>query len=150
MAVTAGLRKHSGDEIDMMWTDDGMLFRIADGEPLPSTDFLFPMANEIEDRVVQELGSTALFAGRFRENAARALLLPRRQAGKRTPLWLQRRKSADLLAVAAQYPVFPMILETYRECLRDVFDLRSLKSVLQAVRVHQVQTVRASPFAAAL
>lgn len=155
MAVTARLREQTGDEVDMIWTDDGMLFRVADGQDLPSLDFLFPSSDEIESIVVQELGATALFAGRFRENAARALLLPRRQPGRRTPLWLQRRRAADLLAVAARYPSFPMILETYRECLRDVFDLRGLKTVLgavsqQEIQIHQVQSEQASPFASSL
>ena len=74
-----------------------------------------------------ELGGSALFAARFRENAARALLLPRRRPGQRTPLWMQRQKSADLLAVASRYGSFPIILETYREVLRDVFDMPALR-----------------------
>ncbi len=101
------------------------------------------------------LGGTALFAARFRENAARALLLPRRRPGQRTPLWMQRRRSADLLAVAGQYGSFPIILETYRECLRDVFDMPALREVLAGIRSRQVRVVsvetpRASPFAASL
>ncbi|MCA9170348.1 MAG: DEAD/DEAH box helicase, partial [Planctomycetales bacterium] len=154
-AVAARLRELADDEVDMMSSDDGIVFRLPAAMDLPSLDLLFPNPDEIEEEVTRQLGGTALFAGRFRENAARALLLPRRYPGKRTPLWLQRRRSADLLAVAARYPNFPMILETYRECLRDVFDLPGLKAILadvkqQKIRVHQVQTEQASPFAGAL
>ncbi len=155
MAVAARLREQAGDDVDMMWSDDGMVFRLPESSGVPDADVFFPEAEEIEDIVVRELGGTAMFAGRFRENAARALLLPRRQPGRRTPLWLQRRRAADLLSVAARYPSFPIILETYRECLRDVFDLPGLKAILrdvrrQTIRVHQVQTDQASPFASSL
>ena len=99
-----------------------------------------------------ELGGSALFAARFRENAARALLLPRRRPGQRTPLWMQRQRSADLLGVASRYGSFPIILETYREVLRDVFDLPALTELLAAIqarriRVVSVETRSASPFA---
>ncbi len=102
-----------------------------------------------------QVGGSALFASRFRENAARALLLPRRRPGIRTPLWQQRQRSADLLAVATRYGSFPILVETYRECLSDVFDLAGLKSVLAGVErrevgVHRVETVHASPFASSL
>ena len=155
MAVAARLREESGAEIDMMWSDDGIVFRLPESEEIPDDSMLFPSAEEIEELVTRELGSTALFAARFRENAARALLLPRRQPGKRTPLWLQRRKSADLLEVAARYPNFPILLETYRECLRDVFDLRGLKQILKDVQrrsisIRRLQTQVASPFASSL
>jgi len=114
-----------------------------------------PSSVEIEAEIVQQVGSTAVFAARFRENAARALLLPRRQPGKRTPLWLQRRKAADLLSVATRYSQFPILLETYRECLRDVFDISGLRTILQeiekrAIRVKQVLSTTASPFASSL
>ncbi len=155
MAVAARLRNETGGEVDMMWSDDGIVFRLPESERQPRLDLLLPTANEIEDMVVRELGGTALFAARFRENAARALLLPRRQPGRRTPLWLQRRRSADLLAVAAKYERFPILLETYRECLRDVFDLPGLKQVLQdvqrrTIRVREVETATPSPFAGSL
>ena len=155
MAVAARLREDSGAEIDMMWSDDGIVFRLPESEEIPDDAMLFPTAEEIEELVTRELGSTALFAARFRENAARALLLPRRQPGRRTPLWLQRRKSADLLEVAARYPNFPILLETYRECLRDVFDLRGLKQILKDVQrrsisIRRLQTQVASPFASSL
>src|SRR6185369_4147927 len=90
-----------------------------------------PAPDEVEDLVVRSLGQTALFAARFRENAARALLLPRRHPGRRSPLWAQRKRSADLLAVASRYGSFPILLETYRECLRDVFDLPGLVDQLR-------------------
>ncbi|MEX2167788.1 MAG: DEAD/DEAH box helicase [Pirellulales bacterium] len=155
MAVAARLREEAIGEVDFMWSDDGMVFRLPESDRPPLPDLFFPAPDEIEDRVVRELGSSPLFATRFRENAARALLLPKRQPNRRTPLWLQRRKSADLLAVAARYPDFPMLLETYRECLRDVFDLPGLVAVLKnmqqrAVRVHAVETNAPSPFAASL
>ena len=116
---------------------------------------LFPEADEIEELVVGKLADSALFASRFRENAARALLLPRRRPGTRTPLWQQRQRAADLLAVASRYGSFPILVETYRECLSDVFDLPALREVLAGVArreiaVHRVETVRASPFASSL
>lgn len=155
MAVLSRLSSDATGEVDMMWTDDGILFRLPESDSPPEPHVFFPSPDEVEDLVVEQLGSTALFSARFRENAARALLLPRQQPGKRTPLWLQRRRAADLLAVASQYASFPILLETYRECLRDVFDLRGLKSVLRDVqlrriRIKQVQTQVASPFASSL
>jgi ATP-dependent Lhr-like helicase len=155
IAAAARLRAETGFEVDMMWADDGMVFRLPESEQAPPIELLFPSASEVEDQVVRELGSTAMFAARFRENAARALLLPRRQPNRRTPLWMQRRKSADLLAVASRYERFPIMLETYRECLRDVFDVPGLKGLLadverQNVRVHQVESSAPSPFASSL
>jgi ATP-dependent helicase Lhr and Lhr-like helicase len=118
-------------------------------------EILFPSADEVEDLVVGRLGTSAMFAARFRENAARALLLPRRRPGSRTPLWQQRQRSAGLLAVASRYGSFPIIVETYRECLADMFDLPALREVLGAVarreiEVRDVETVAASPFAGSL
>ena len=102
--------------------------------------------------VLRQLGSTALFAGRFREAAGRALLLPRRRADQRSPLWQLRKRSYDLLSVASRYPQFPLLLEAYRECLRDVFDMPALIETLRAIeqrqlRVHVVETRKPSPFA---
>jgi ATP-dependent Lhr-like helicase len=153
-AVVSRLREVSSGQVDVMWSDEGIIFRLPAADEIPSTALLFPPANEIEDILVRELSTTALFASHFRENSARALLLPRQRPGKRTPLWLQRRKSADLLAVASRYPSFPMMLETYRECLRDVFDLKGLKTLLDGVRnlsiaVRHVRTETPSPFASA-
>ncbi|HEX6962468.1 MAG TPA: crosslink repair DNA glycosylase YcaQ family protein, partial [Lacipirellula sp.] len=155
IAAAARLRAETGFEVDMMWSDDGMVFRLPESEQAPSIELLFPSSAEVEDQVVRELGSTAMFAAKFRENAARALLLPRRQPNRRTPLWMQRRKSADLLAVASRYERFPIMLETYRECLRDVFDVPGLKSLLadverQNIRVHRVESSAPSPFASSL
>ncbi|GIU89960.1 MAG: hypothetical protein KatS3mg010_1059 [Acidimicrobiia bacterium] len=125
----------------------------------PSTtsalDLLVFDPDEVEELVVARLPSTSLFASRFRENAARALLLPRRRPGERTPLWQQRQRAADLLEVASGHPTFPVLLETTRECLRDVFDLPALREVLadirsRRVRVVPVETKRASPFAQSL
>jgi ATP-dependent Lhr-like helicase len=155
MAVAARLRSETTGEVDMMWSDDGIVFRLPEADEPPPIEKFLPSSSEIEDEVVGQVGSTALFAARFRENAARALLLPRRLPGKRTPLWLQRRKAADLLSVASRYSQFPILLETYRECLRDVFDIAGLRSILQqienrTIRVKQVVSTSASPFASSL
>lgn len=155
MAIAARLREDSELEIETMWSDDGIVLRFPAADAPPAIEPLLIAAEEIEDRVVNALGQTAVFAARFRENAARALLLPRRFPGKRSPLWAQRRRAADLLAVASRYGSFPMILETYRECLRDVFDLPALTGLLRQIaarelRVHVVDTRRPSPFAASL
>lgn len=154
-AVAARLRQESSGEVDVMWTDDGLVFRLPESDDPPPLEWLFPSADDIEDMVTSQLNTSAVFASHFRENAARALLLPKRHPGKRTPLWLQRRRAADLLGVASQYPAFPILLETYRECLRDVFDLKGLKQVLRdverrVIRVRMIRTHVASPFAASL
>ncbi|MFO7564360.1 MAG: crosslink repair DNA glycosylase YcaQ family protein, partial [Enhygromyxa sp.] len=159
-AVAARLREGSpewggGIEVDMLWTDDGLAFRLPESDVPPPLSVFFPAPEEVEQLVVENLAGSALFAARFRENAARALLLPRRSPGKRTPLWMQRKRSADLLAVAARFRNFPIILETYRECLRDAFDLPGLTELLRQVadrrvRVREVESKTASPFAGAL
>ena len=155
IAVGARLRNDLTGDLDMVWGDDGIVFRIPESDDTPDPQDLFPDPEEIEEMVVRELGGTAMFASHFRENAARALLLPRRQPGRRTPLWMQRRKSADLLKVAARYDQFPISLETLRECLRDVFDLPGLRGLLDEVqrreiRVHALQSETPSPFAASV
>jgi ATP-dependent Lhr-like helicase len=132
-----------------------MVFRLPQTSEPPKTELFFPESAEVERAVTDALDGTSLFAGRFREAAARALLLPRRQPGKRTPLWAQRKRASDLLAVASQHRDFPIVLETYRECLRDVFDLPGLVDLLRRVesrrmRVVTVDTQRPSPFAASL
>ena len=121
----------------------------------PDHALLLPDPDEVEALILRQLGSTALFAARFREAAGRALLLPRRRPGTRTPLWQQRKRAADLLAVASRYGSFPIILETYRECLRDVFDLPALVDVLRRIRSRSLRVVAIesrtpSPFAASL
>jgi ATP-dependent Lhr-like helicase len=155
IAVAARLREEELGEVDYSWTDDGMIFRLPESPQPPPTELFLPRADEVEDRVTSQLGSTAMFAARFRENAARALLLPKQQPGRRQPLWMQRRRSADLLAVASRYPSFPILLETYRECLRDVFDLPGLVALLRdiekrVVRVENVESQQPSPFASSL
>ena len=138
------------------WSDAGISLRLpdAEAEPIPVAALL-PDPDQVEAWVVEALGDSALFAGQFRENAARALLLPRRRPGVRTPLWSQRLRAQNLLAVARDYPAFPILLETYRACLRDVFDLPALTELLRdtrrgAVRVHDVTTRSPSPLARAL
>jgi ATP-dependent Lhr-like helicase len=155
MAALRKLRDARAGDIEAVASDDGIIFRVPGGEEPPPIDLFFPSADEIEDVVTRELGGSSLFAARFREAAARALLLPRQHVGKRTPLWAQRKRAADLLAVAQQYPSFPIVLETYRECLRDAFDLPALVDVLRAVesrkiRVTTVDVTTPSPMAASL
>src|SRR5256712_1236335 len=154
-AVVRRLEQDRGLEVETMWTDDGMVFRVPESDAPPEVDLFFPRADEVEDLVVQALGTTSLFAARFRENAARALLLPRRHPGRRSPLWAQRKRARDLLQVASRYGSFPLLLETYRECLRDVFDLPGLQETLRRLqdrrlRVVSVDSRTPSPFAASL
>ncbi|MEM8489341.1 MAG: DEAD/DEAH box helicase [Pseudomonadota bacterium] len=151
MTAAAHLRERFG-EIDVVWSDDGMVFRLPESDSPPENEWFIPDPETVEEDVIRSLTDTSMFAARFRENAARALLLPRRFPGQRTPLWLQRRKSADLMSAAARYPKFPMILETYRECLSDVFDLSGLTQILEdlrsrKIRVHGVLSDGPSPFA---
>ncbi|BDG10293.1 Lhr family helicase [Anaeromyxobacter paludicola] len=147
LAASARARSILGVEAETLWTDDGFAVRLPDLEAAPDPAFLLPEPEEVQDLVSRELGGTALFAGRFREVAARALLLPRRRPGGRTPLWQQRKRAGDLLAVAAGYPAFPMLLETWRECLQDLFDLPALAELLGQVRSRQVRVVTADPAA---
>ena len=155
LAVVARLREQRGLEVETMWSDDGFVVRVPDMEEPPDATALLPAPEEVDDLVVRQLGASALFAAKFREVAGRALLLPRRRAGARAPLWQQRKRAADLLAVASRYGSFPAVLETYRECLRDVFDMPSLVDTLtrvqrRTIRVHSVDTTQPSPFAASL
>ena len=157
MAIEARLQERLGLEVQTIWSDDGIAIRLPEGDgSLDGVEqLLFPDPEEVEDLVVGRVGQSSLFASRFRENAARALLLPRRRPGTRTPLWQQRQRSADLLAVASRYGSFPILVETYRECLADVFDLPALREILGGVQrrelaVHSVETARASAFASSL
>ena len=155
LAVVAKLRARLGYDPESMWTDDGFVVRLPESEAVPDPDLLIPAPEEIEPLLLAQLGGSALLAARFREAAARALLLPRRRPGTRAPLWHQRKRAADLLKVAAGYASFPILLEAYRECLRDVFDLPALLTVLRRIRQRQVHvttvdTQKPSPFAAAL
>ena len=154
-AIRARLRQQLGVDVQVIHGDDGIVIRVPEGEELPSLEAAFIDPEEIEDLVVAELGDSALFASRFRECAARALLLPKRRPGQRSPLWQQRQRAASLLQVARQFPSFPIVLETYRECLQDVFDLPELTRLLRdvrsrAVRVVEVETELPSPFASSL
>ena len=155
MAILAKLRASMPGEPDAVWSDDGIAFRITAGDEDPPLDLFFPSSNEVESLVTASLSQSSLFAARFREAAARALLLPRRSPGKRSPLWAQRKRASDLLAVASRYPSFPIVLEAYRECLRDVFDLPALRDLLARVETRRVRTTvlestSPSPFAASL
>src|SRR6476660_2506128 len=155
MAVGARLRESLGLEVQSIWSDDGIAFHLPDADSPPATDLLVLDPDELEDLVLAEVGQTALFGARFRENAARALLIPRRRPGERTPLWQQRLKAQGLLQVARKYASFPIVLETYRECLQDVFDLPALKRLLGRVRAREidlvdVETQSASPYASSL
>ncbi|MGK4004570.1 DEAD/DEAH box helicase [Sorangium sp. So ce1036] len=148
-------RLELGLAVDTVWTDDGIVLRLPGSEAPPDAKQLLPQADEVEDLLVRGLGGTALFASRFRECAGRALLLPRKFPGKRSPLWAQRKRAADLLAVASRYGSFPILLETYRECLRDVFDLTALEGLLRRIAAREVRVVTVdvrapSPFAATL
>src|SRR5207247_6627815 len=131
LALSAKIRDDKDLEADAIWSDDGIVVHMPDADEPPPSDLVLLEADEIEELVVRELGSSALFGARFRENAARSLLLPRAYPGKRTPLWQQRLKSQNLLEVAKDFPRFPVILETYREGLRDVLDLPGLATRLR-------------------
>jgi ATP-dependent helicase Lhr and Lhr-like helicase len=155
MAAVERARAETGIDVETMWTDDGFVVRFPETEDPPDPNLMIPASDEVEALVVRQLGATALFAAKFREAAARALLLPKRRPGGRSPLWQQRKRAADLLAVAAQYGSFPMILEAYRECLRDVFDMPSLVETLRRIERREIRTATVdsampSPFAAAL
>ncbi|CAB4703188.1 MAG: ATP-dependent helicase [Actinobacteria bacterium] len=142
LAINARLRERYGVDGQAMASDDGIVIRIpdTDADP-PGGDLITFAADEIDDLVTQEVGGSALFASRFRECAARALLLPRRDPGRRSPLWQQRQRSAALLEVAAKYPSFPIVLEAVRECLQDVYDLPSLVAVMGRIERREVQVV---------
>lgn len=155
LAIEARLKRAGEREIEALWSDDGIVLRLPDRDRPPEAAALLPDPEAIEDLVIGELGGTAMFAACFREAAARALLLPRRRPGLRTPLWMQRKRAADLLAVASGYGSFPMILETYRECLKDIFDLPALVDLAEGVRRREIRLVTVdstapSPFSASL
>ncbi len=155
LAITRKLRDEHGLEADAIHSDDGIAVHLPDADEPPSSDLVMIEPDELEDLVVRELGNSALFGARFRENAARSLLIPRAYPGKRTPLWQQRLKAQSLLEVAQDFPRFPVILETYRECLQDVFDLPALDRLLRGIRSREislveVETQTASPFASSL
>lgn len=156
LAVRARIEERYGVDASVMASDDGLILRLPAMEDVPpGADLFLFEPDELEAIVTERVGDSALFASRFRENAARALLLPRRDPGKRTPLWQQRQRAAQLLDVARKYPDFPVLLETARECLQDVYDVpalvqvhRSLQS--RAVSMLEVETNDPSPFARTL
>src|SRR5207244_583503 len=155
IAIEAKLQSRLSVEVQTMWSDEGIVVRLPEADDAPPVESVLLEPEEVEDLVVSQLANTALFAGRFRENAARALLLPRRRPGSRTPLWQQRERAADLRAVASKHGSFPILLETYRECLRDAFDVPALVELMTNVRSRQLRVVsvdtgRPSPFATSL
>ena len=156
-ALAAGWRiaQETGMDAQAVAGDDGIVLRLPQGDHEPSGALFQFDADEITDIVTEQVGNSALFASRFRECAARALLLPRRNPGKRAPLWQQRQRAEQLLDVARNYPSFPIILETVRECLQDVYDLPALQEVIRdlqtrRVRIAEVTTQQPSPFASSL
>ncbi len=161
LALSARVRERYGLEADALWSDDGIVLRLPDldedeAQVLPSVaELVLIEPDELQQAVMAELGSSALFGARFREAAARALLIPRAWPGRRAPLWQQRLKAQNLLEVAREHEDFPIVLEAYRECLRDVLDLPGLETLLRALNAREislveVQTPVASPFASSL
>jgi len=155
LAIAAGLRERYGVDVSAMHADDGIVVRIPDTDQAPPAGLATIASEDVDEIVTREVGGSALFASRFRECAARALLLPRRRPDRRTPLWQQRQRSAQLLAVASEYGSFPIVLETMRECLQDVFDVPGLVDLMRdvearRVRFLDVETPVASPFARSL
>jgi ATP-dependent helicase Lhr and Lhr-like helicase len=161
LALSARIREHFGLEAEAIWSDDGVVLHLPDldadeAESLPSAaELILLEPDELDELLTAELGGSALFGARFRENASRALLIPRAYPGKRTPLWQQRLKAQNLLEVARRYDDFPVVLETYRECLRDVLDVPGLQKLLRdlhsrEVSLVEVETQTASPFASSL
>jgi ATP-dependent Lhr-like helicase len=177
LALSARIQERFGVHAEAIWSDDGIVLHLPDldggegdgdlgGDPagggwegigsLPSAaELVLIEPEEVERAVVAELGGSALFGARFRENAARALLIPRAYPGRRTPLWQQRLKAQSLLEVARRYEDFPIVLETYRECLKDVLDLPGLEELLRGlhsreISLVEVETASPSPFARSL
>ena len=155
LALSAKIRDERDLEADAIWSDDGIVIHLPDADEPPPGDLVMIEPDELEDLVIRELSGSALFGARFRENASRSLLIPRAWPGKRTPLWQQRLKSQSLLEVARDFPRFPVILETYREVMRDVLDLPALQELLRdlhsrRITMVEVETPTASPFASSL
>ena len=155
MAVVSKLRADRGLGVQSIWSDDGFILRIPDNDDPIDTDLLLPSPQEFRDLVTRQLGSSSLFAAKFREAAGRALLLPKRRAGQRAPLWQLRKRASDLLAVAAKFTSFPIMLESYRECLRDYFDMPAAVEILSSIQrgethVTRLESDKPSPFAASL
>lgn len=155
LALEARLRQRLGYHPQCLHHSDGILIRLTDSDE-PIVDLFDGLTPEnVESLILGELGESALFAIRFRQNAARALLMPRGQPGKRSPLWLQRLRGKDLLQVARRHPDFPIVVETFRECLHDHLDVPRLQELLSDIRAGRIEVVtrRAespSPFASTL
>jgi ATP-dependent helicase Lhr and Lhr-like helicase len=156
LAIAARLEQRYGMDAQAVAGDDGIVLRLPEtDEPPPGAELVLFDPAEIEQVITDEVGGSALFASRFRECAARALLLPRRDPRRRSPLWQQRQRSAQLLSVASKYGSFPIVLEALRECLQDVYDMTALKDLLTGVAerrisIVEVETAEASPFAKSL
>jgi ATP-dependent helicase Lhr and Lhr-like helicase len=155
MAVTAKVRGELAIDVETMWSDDGFIIRFPETEQPPPSTLVIPEPDEVEQLILRQLGASSIFAAKFREASARALLLPRTRIKGRTPLWQQRKRAWDLLQVASRFGSFPIILEAYRECLRDVFDVPALVDLTRliqqrSIRVHTADTSRPSPFAASV
>jgi ATP-dependent Lhr-like helicase len=155
LALEAHLQDKLGVDVRALWTDDGIAMHLPEVEAPPSLDQVILDPEEVQALVSAQLPGSTLFAARFRENAARSLLLPRRRPGQRTPLWQQRMRSANLLQVAGQYPDFPILAETWREVMSDHFDMPALTALLRSIRSREIRVVavdteRASPFASSL
>jgi ATP-dependent Lhr-like helicase len=155
LLIARRLEAALGYPAQLVTADDGISLRVADGDEQLDPALLLPSPDELDELLHAELGRSARFAALFRENAARALLLPRRRPGVRTPLWAQRQRAAALLSVAREHAEFPIVLETMRECLQDAFDLEGLRALLTDVASGAVRTVAVtseapSPFAASL
>jgi len=155
MAVTAKVRNELAIEVETMWSDDGFIVRFPETDAPPRAELVIPDPDEVEQLVVRQLGSSSMFAAKFREAAARALLLPKFRPDRRAPLWQQRKRAYDLLQVASRFGSFPIILEAYREVLRDVFDVPALVATLKKIRERTIRvavadTDKPSPFAGSL
>ncbi|MGZ5462541.1 MAG: Lhr family helicase [Thermoanaerobaculia bacterium] len=155
MAVTAKVRNELAIDVESMWSDDGFIIRFPETDNPPPAELVLPDPDEVEQLLLRQLGASSMFAAKFREAAARALLLPRTRVRGRTPLWQQRKRAYDLLQVASRFGSFPIILEAYRECLRDVFDVPALVEITKkirqrTIRVHTADTLKPSPFAASV
>ncbi|MGN6182081.1 MAG: DNA glycosylase AlkZ-like family protein, partial [Thermoanaerobaculia bacterium] len=155
MAVTAKVRNELAIDVETMWADDGFIVRFPETDQPPPAELVLPDPDEVEQLLLRQLGASSMFAAKFREAAARALLLPRTRIQGRTPLWQQRKRAYDLLQVASRFGSFPIILEAYRETLRDVFDVPALveltrKIRARTIRVHTADTQKPSPFAASV
>lgn len=154
-SIHALMRRNRDFDVETLWSDDGIVVRLPETDEPPPLDLIIPDPDDIEDLVIDETGGSAMFASHFREAASRALLLPRRYPGQRQPLWQQRKRASDLLAITARYRDFPIILEVFRELLRDVYDMPALVQLMRdirnrSIRVVTVNTKKASPFAASL